>query len=219
MTALPAASAYHDWAPRYFAETAVSHLENLTVSALGLDIGTDPLLDVGCGRARRLDGVNAGLAVGVDLVPRMLEFAAGDTPLAAADVRALPFADATFGMVWCRLVIGHVSELERAYAELGRVCRSGGSVLVTDFHPVAVAAGHRRTYTDRSSRTREIEHFVHLPEAHERAARSAGLLLVARQDARVSPPIRSFYEEAGRLDRYEDQLGLPLVLALVFRAA
>jgi malonyl-CoA O-methyltransferase len=218
MTTLSAASGYQVWAPHY-EETAVSWLEELTVASLGLPPERGRLLDVGCGRARRLEGTSAELAVGVDLVPRMLQCATTDATLAAADVRALPFRDDLFDAVWCRLMIGHLAELERVYAELARVCRSGGTVLVTDFHPDAVAAGHRRTFTDQSSRTWEIEHHVHTPDAHVIAARTAGLSLMARRDGEVSPPIRSFYERAGRVDHYEAQLGLRLVLGLVYRVA
>jgi malonyl-CoA O-methyltransferase len=217
MTALRAADAYHAWAPHYATETAVSRLEAFTVDALDLPSRCAWLLDVGCGLARRLRDTTATNAVGVDLVPRMLQYATTPVPRAAADVRALPFAAAVFDMVWCRLVIGHLAELETAYAELARVCRRGGTVLVTDFHSAAVAAGHRRTFTDATGHTHEIEHFVHTPDAHAEAARRAGLVLSVREDAAVSPPIRSFYEDAGRLHRYEEQLGLPLVLACVYR--
>jgi len=218
MRTLSAASGYHTWAPHY-EETAVSWLEEDTVASLGMPPERGRLLDVGCGRARRLEGTDAALAVGVDLVPRMLQCATTTAPLAAADARALPFRDGMFDAVWCRLVIGHIPELQRVYAELARVCRCGGIVLVTDFHPDAVAAGHRRTFTDESSRTWEIEHHVHTPDAHMLAARSAGLALMARRDGEVSAPIRSFYERAGCLERYEAQLGLRLVLGLVFRIA
>jgi malonyl-CoA O-methyltransferase len=219
MRTLSAATAYHEWAPRYQAETAVSRLEDLTVESLHLPAERGRLLDVGCGPARRLVRAQSSLAVGVDLVPRMLELAPTAVPLVAADVRALPFRTAAFDAVWCRLMIGHVPELGLAYAELGRVCRRGATVLVTDFHPDAVAAGHRRTFTDESDRTREIEHYVHSPRAHEESARRGGLELVTRCDGHVSPPIRSFYEEAGRLDRYEQQRGLSLVIVFVFRVA
>ena len=218
MTILDPATAYRAWAPHY-EETAVSWLEADTVSSLGLTLEQGRLLDAGCGRARPLDGVDASLCVGVDLVPRMLQCAATNAFLAAADVRALPFRDRTFDAAWCRLVIGHVHELAGVYEELARICRRGGTVLVTDFHPDAVAAGHRRTFTDEASRTWEIEHHVHTFGAHLAAAEHAGLTLVARRDGEVSPAIRPFYERAGRLERYDAQVGLRLVLALVFRAA
>jgi malonyl-CoA O-methyltransferase len=217
MTALSPTAGYGLWAPRYTEETATSYLEDRAVRSLPVPRTGGWLLDVGCGTARRLASSDAALAVGVDLTVDMLRCAPARGALAAADVCALPVADASFDRVWCRLVIGHVRALDGAYAELARVCRLGGHVVVTDFHPDAAAAGHRRTFRDGAGLVHEIEHHVHEPMAHGIAARNAGLELVARRDPPVGPPIRAFYSRAGRLDAYESQRGLRLVLALAYR--
>jgi malonyl-CoA O-methyltransferase len=214
---LSPAQGYGLWAPRYAEETAISFLEDAAVRALPIAPLNGSLLDVGCGTARRLASSGAAFAVGVDASIGMLHHAVGGTPLAAADVRALPFADASFSRIWCRLVIGHVAALDAAWAELARVCRPGGHVIVTDFHADAVAAGHRRTFRDDMGVVREIEHHVHDAVAHDRAATRVGLELVARRDELVGPGIRRFYADAGRLGAYEAQRGLPVVLVLVHR--
>ena len=85
-------------------------------------------------------------------------------------------------MVWCRLVLGHLPDLDAAYAELARVCARGGHVVVTDFHPDAAEAGHRRTFRDGDGVVQEVEHHVHTPREHRRAAARAGLTLVQRFD-------------------------------------
>ena len=217
MSTLPAREAYRLWAPRYEAETAVSWLDERVVGTLGPPPAGRRLLDVGCGTGRRLRGAGAALAVGVDLVPEMLAGSGGGGLRAAADLRALPLRAGAFDLVWCRLVVGHLPDLAAAYAELARVCRPGGTVLVTDFHPAAVAAGHRRTFRDAAGATREIEHHVHPAEAHAALAREAGLALRTRMDGCVGPGLRPFYARAGRLAAYREQRGLPLVLALAFR--
>jgi hypothetical protein len=51
-----------------------------------------------------------------------------------------------------------------------------------------------------------------------RSARAAGLTLGSRTDCAVGPAVQRFYLAAGRLDVYEQQRGLPLVLVLGFRA-
>ena len=219
MTTLSARAGYALWAPRYAAETAVSALENEVVRALPLPRACSSLLDVGCGTARRLALAECSLAVGIDLSPAMLVHAVGTHVLAAGDAAALPFADAAFDRVWCRLVIGHVLEVAPVYRELARVCRAGGYVVVTDFHAEAAAAGHRRTFRDDAGALRELEHYVHTHLDHVEAASRAGLELAAYRDGTVGPSIRHFYGEAGRLAAYEEQLGLPLVLALAFRRA
>jgi malonyl-CoA O-methyltransferase len=214
---LSAREAYGLWAAHYQAETATSALEDQVVRAMAIATKGRALLDVGCGIGRRLDASAAPAPVGVDLTPTMLAHAAPGLQLAAADVCALPFATGSFDLVWCRLVIGHVRDLSRAYGELARVCRRGGDVLVTDFHPAAVAAGHRRTFRDAAGTVREIEHQVHSPDDHARAATAVGLAERVRRAGEVGPSIRAFYESTGRLTAYDAQLGLPLVLAFSWR--
>jgi malonyl-CoA O-methyltransferase len=217
VTALSAREGYALWAPRYEIETAISFLEDRLVTALQVPLLNRRLLDAGCGTGRRMCDSGAALAVGVDLTPDMLTRSVAGASLAAADVRALPFPSDSFDVVWCRLVIGHIRELDAAYAELARVCRPGGTLVVTDFHPDAVAAGHRRSFRDLSGQVREIEHYKHDMRAHERIARALGLTLWSRRDAEVGPLVRPFYERARRLAAYERQRGLRIVLALTFR--
>lgn len=90
-------------------------------------------------------------------------------------------------------------------------------MIVTDFHPAAAAAGHRRTFRDGTGRLHEIEHHPRSPETLVAAAAAAGLEPVERVEGRVGPDIRSFYERSGRLAAYAEQEGLPLVLGLSFR--
>ena len=218
MSVLSPARGYALWAPSY-AETAVSALESAAVDSLGVSLRGGRVLDAGCGNGRRLANAREGgaaVAVGVDLTPEMLAQVKGGALLAAADVRALPIADDAFDVVWCRLVLGHVTELDSAYAELARSCALGGTLVVTDFHPAAAEAGHRRTFRDATGEVHELEHHVHPPGAHYLAAARAGLSLRDRRDCTAGDAVRDYYARAGRLDMYERQLGLPLVLALVF---
>lgn len=217
---LPAREAYRLWAPVYDRETAVSALEERVVGELGPSPAGLALLDVGCGTARRLTGPRARFAVGVDLVPAMLAEGrrrgrrAG--ALVAGDVRRLPIRAGAFDLVWCRLVLGHLADLDAAYGELGRVARAGSALVVTDFHPAAAAAGHRRTFRDGGGRLREVEHHVHEASDHLRAARGAGWKERVRVDACPGEPERAVYEAAGRPDLLEAGRAQPLVLAMAF---
>ena len=175
------------------------------------------LLDVGCGDGRRLRDSGAALALGVDLAPQVLAGTPSSNPVVAGDVLALPFASLSFDVVWCRLVIGHVRTMEPAYAELSRVCRMGGAVIVTDISAEAAAAGHRCIRPGPDGMTHDIEHFTHSIERQAVAAFDFGLRLERRQDGVVDPSAMHFYAEAGQLPEYEAQLGLPLVLALLWR--
>lgn len=139
-----------------------------------------------------------------------------DIRVSVADVRALPFPTRTFDVVWCRLVLGHTQRLDPAYQEFFRVTKPGGSLTVTDFHAEAVAAGHVRTFRDVDGVVHAVETQPHTAEDHRQAAASAGFLLTTARDCRVGPEVRNFWLQAGALERYEAQLGTPLLLALRF---
>jgi malonyl-CoA O-methyltransferase len=222
MPALSAIDGYRRWAPGYARETAISALEDKVVSAMTPPLAGRRLLDAGCGVGRRLIDCGAADAVGIDLSSDMLEAGVGLGQVAAGvrtlvgDVRHLPFSDSAFDMVWCRLVLGHLAEIERAYAELARVTVPGGTIVVSDFHPAAHAAGHRRTFRDDDG-VHEVEHYVHDLSVHAGAARAAGLTPTATREAAIGPDVRGFYEEAGRSGLYAAHLDLPVVLAIAFR--
>lgn len=78
--------------------------------------------------------------VAIDLTEQMLRAArasiAGRSKTAvrflAADVDALPFKDASFGVVTCRIAAHHFPELLPAVRQVSRVLRPGGAFLVED---------------------------------------------------------------------------------------
>lgn len=217
---LTPAEAYELWAPAYREETAVSALESRVVQTLLPPLTERRLLDIGCGSARRVRAISdlPALAIGLDLVPAMLRAAGSDasSPLVAGDVRNLPFAEWIFDVLWCRLVLGHVPDLQMPYREMARVSKSPCTLIVTDFHPRAAAAGHSRSFRDVAGRLHEIEHHIHEARDHVDAAARSGWKLVSRVDAPAGMPERPFYEKAGRVRQFEEEADLPLVLALSF---
>jgi SAM-dependent methyltransferase len=111
------------------------------------DFGLAPgsvAVDVGCGEgwhslvlAERFQLS----VIGLDPVPRHIELAsqklaARDTEVARrvrfelGAAESLPLADETVDLVWCRDVLGHVADLDQAYAEFQRVLRVDGRALV-----------------------------------------------------------------------------------------
>ncbi|MFQ5460770.1 MAG: class I SAM-dependent methyltransferase [Anaerolineae bacterium] len=112
------------------------------------------LLDAGCGTGGWLQTLAGWDAFGVDRHPAALALARRRVPgrIARATVTALPFADASFDVVTAVDVLYHeavVSDVA-ALAELGRVVRPGGAVLVQ-----VPAYDWLRSRHDRDVATRE----------------------------------------------------------------
>jgi malonyl-CoA O-methyltransferase len=214
VTKVDAREGYRLWAPTYATETAVSFLDDELAQSMLLGLPQTQLLDAGCGVGRRIQNIPG--AVGMDLSPEMLA-AGGAHNLVAGDVRALPFGPVRFDMVWCRLVLGHLSDPLVAYREFARVCTPGGYIFITDFHPDAFAAGHRRTFNAQQGTVHEIEHYVH--RNHIQLAAKAGLTLLASREGIVGPSVRDFYASGIGLRTYERDLGLRLISAFLFRSS
>lgn len=212
MSLLNAREGYRLWAPSYAAETATSVLDDELASKMLHAVPRQRLLDAGCGVGRRIRDIPE--AIGLDLSVEMLT-AGGARNVVAGDVRAMPFNSGQFDMVWCRLVLGHLADPMPAYMELARVCKPGGYVFVTDFHPDAVAAGHRRTFTAIDGTVYEIEHHVH--RNHVQFARQAGLVQISSCEAAIGPRVQQFYAHGIGPRAYKRDLGLKLVCAFLFR--
>jgi len=102
------------------------------------------ILDLATGSgvlARALEKTNPGATViGADFCAPMLKMARKGslTRLVVADGLMLPFADAVFDVVTVAFGLRNMASFERALAEMGRVLRPGGHVVILDFSlPIA----------------------------------------------------------------------------------
>jgi len=221
MPVLNAAEGYALWAPTYDRETAVSLLEDGLVARLTPPLARCRLLDVGCGTGRRMLVAGAAAATGVEPCREMIAAGApgriGRPGVCVLEghAGALPVPDDAFDVVWCRLVLGHAADLARPYAEMARAVAVGGTVIVSDFHPRASAAGHRRTFRNAAG-LHEIENHPHSLADHVAVAEAAGLVLRSQGDASIGVEVKDLFAAAGLLDVYREQLGLPLVFAMRF---
>ena len=97
----------------------------------------DSFLDAGCGDGRYLRALDAELPeriAGVDISERILETAQAAIPradLRQGNLEALPFDDASFDLVLCTQVIEHVLDAAAGVAELVRVLRGGGRLVIS----------------------------------------------------------------------------------------
>jgi SAM-dependent methyltransferase len=158
------------------------------VQAFVLPGGNERAIDVGCG-AGALALALAPLVrevVGVDRVPELLELARERAPANAqfveGDATELSFDTASFDLAGTLRTLHHVRRPELVIAELARVVRPGGRVLVIDqLAPIDPLEAYP---VDRFERARDPSHARLLPEIDLRQLFEAnGLVLVrSRQD-------------------------------------
>ncbi|HWF17371.1 MAG TPA: methyltransferase domain-containing protein [Acidimicrobiales bacterium] len=91
-----------------------------------------PVLDIGCGPGLDLPELAAGASVGLDASRAMCAVAGRRGTVVNANAMSLPFDDGTFGGVRADRVFQHLEKPDAALAELARVCRPGGKVVLAD---------------------------------------------------------------------------------------
>ncbi len=165
-------------------------------------------LDAGCGTGRHTAALVArGFStLGIDGSPEMLAVARERVPAACfaeGDLRALPAPDASADVVVCALAISHLPDLG-AVAELGRVLRPGGTLVLSNPHPLATALLGARAWCRTPDGERvEVPEVAHPVGAYLEAFAAAGLVA----EACAEPP---YGEQDGPV------AGLPA--AIVWRA-
>lgn len=114
------------------------------------------VLDIACGAAHAAEiaAPHVRQVVGIDITPSLLDL--GSSRLRDREIpnvllqnslaTALPFVDSSFDLVFCRNSIHHFSEPPLVVAEMARVCRSGGRIVLSDM--VAPTAGLRDAFDD-----------------------------------------------------------------------
>lgn len=96
----------------------------------GQFLGPGRVLDLGCGTGHSFELLAPRESVGVDVDARSLADQA--RPTVVADMRSLPFGDATFDSVACMHAIEHVPDAAAVLAEAVRVLRDDGvAIFVT----------------------------------------------------------------------------------------
>ena len=96
--------------------------------------------------------------------------------------------------------------------EVARVLKPAGTLLYSDFHPAAAAAGHTRTFKDEHHQTYILPHAVHELESQRTAAAAAGFRVLGMYQARAGIELTDRFP--GCEDFYRRWHGLPLVLVV-----
>ena len=184
-------------------------------------------LDAGCGDGRYLAAIASSAQsprriVGSDLSERILDTARAATAprnveLVQANLEALPFDDGSFDVVLCAQVIEHVLDVRAALAELARVLRVGGTLVLTtdnerNLVTRALHLGRLRKqagfdFPHRDFRATELRVLVE----------GAGLRTTHQETFRFIAPVRAPQRLLNALDEHLPEHGVGDILALVAR--
>jgi SAM-dependent methyltransferase len=161
--------------------------------------GAEDVLDVGCGiggPSRFLAKAFGCRVTGLDLTAEFVEVAsmlarrtglAGKVNYRQGDALDLPFADASFDLVWSQNAAMNIADRDRLYAEMRRVLKPAGKLAIQD---VAAGPGGEPYYPTPWAKDKSIS-FLFPPQITREKLERAGFRVLAWHD-----PTRESLEQA-----------------------
>lgn len=227
------------WWQEGFSDGAdVEYREQILPIASELLSGCQRVLDVGTGEgqlARLLLEQGADFVVGIDRSLGQIREAAarsdGRRWMLQADAQALPFRSRYFDGVVACLVLDHVPDLGRAFADIAEVLEPGGRFVILTNHPLLQTPGSGwiddqildppeqywrvGPYLEELSEVDEVEPGVHITFFHRTISTYVNLLVEHGFDLQQMlepPPPEGFLAAA---PEYRDASRIPRLLAML----
>jgi ubiquinone/menaquinone biosynthesis C-methylase UbiE len=214
---------YDRWASIYDGEdNPLVALEQPRVAQLLGDVTGLAVADIGCGTGRhalRLAAAGARVTA-IDFSKEMLDKARGKPGAAGVHfvrhdlVEPLPFDASWFDRVVCGLVLEHIADPGFLLAEMKRICRPAGFLVVSAMHPAMMLRGITARFTDpQSGRETRPQSYPHQVSDYVMAAVRAGLTLDHLSEHAVDLAL------AERSPRARKYLGWPMLLVMRLKAS
>jgi len=199
---------FDDWPEKYdqWFQTPIGKLVKACEAELLRDLlrpaEDDLLLDVGCGTGIFTYDILAvgSRIVGMDISAPMLAAAADrfrtrNFAALAGDMRNLPFRDGSFDKVYSMTAIEFVADAARPVAELDRVTRTGGTVVLTTLNRLSPWADTRLKKAKEGHELFQSIHF-RTPEEIRRLVPGEADVRTAIHFSKEDDPVQARRKEA-----------------------
>lgn len=221
--------AYDLWAENYDAQPGnlMLDLDELLFSGLldAIEIKNKVVADIGCGTGRHWEKIlKAGPAnlTGFDVSPGMLnklkeKFPAAETNV-ITDNRFSTIEDYTYDIIVSTLTVAHIENIEEALEAWCRILKFEGDIIITDFHPDALAFGGKRTFKHHNKQI-AVRNLVHPTGTIKDILLRNDFQLLAEYEKQVDESVKHYYAEKNAGVVYEKFKGFPIIYGMHFRRA
>lgn len=178
------------------------------------------IADVGCGTGRhwsKLYEKKPARLLGFDVSQGMLDRLKAKYPQATTTLLSdstLPGLNtASCDLVISTLTIAHIPDPEAALTEWNRVLKTGGQILLTDYHPEALSKGGQRTFRDKG-KVIAVRNHIHPISTIKKIAEKLGLVVLQTVEQQIDQSMRPWYEKQNAIPLFERYLGVPIIYGI-----
>jgi Methylase involved in ubiquinone/menaquinone biosynthesis len=216
--------AYNIWASNYDKQphNLMLALDELVFSELLNEVLVQgkTIADIGCGTGRHWQKMldkNPGKITGFDVSEGMLKILHNKFPNANTHLLTGHIlndtADNDFDILVSTLSIAHIADAEAALKEWCRVLKPGGDLIITDYHPEALAKGGKRTFKNNQELI-TIKNHVHTIESIKTIAGQLHLKIIRLIEKPIDDSVKSYYEKQDALAIYEAWKNVPIIYGI-----
>ncbi|WP_158797185.1 class I SAM-dependent methyltransferase [Pedobacter sp. L105] len=205
--------AYDLWSQNYDAQPGnlMLDMDEEIFSRLlrGINLKNKRVADIGCGTGRHWAKIfqrDPLTLTGFDVSAGMLNRLQEKFPKAyiskITDNLFSTTADAAYDVILSTLTVAHIENIEEALQSWSRILKKNGEIIITDFHPDALAFGGKRTFEHRKKQI-EVQNYVHYIHDIEGILLKNNFHIVKREEKIVDEWVRHYYVSKNALPVYE----------------
>lgn len=219
--------AYNLWSENYDAQPGnlMLDLDEVVFAELlaGVNIIDKKVADIGCGTGRHWPKVfrnNPADLTGFDVSPGMLSRLQAKFP----DAHTHQITDNLFSnipahaydVILSTLTVAHIEDIDEALQAWCRILKDKGDIIITDFHPNALAFGGKRTFEHHQTQI-AVQNFVHYVAEIEDILLKNNFHIVNKVEKQVDESVRHYYAAKNALPVYEKFKGSRIIYGIHLR--
>ena len=221
--------AYDLWSAEYDMQpdNLMLHLDGKLFSYLFSQVNVKgrQVADIGCGTGRHWPLIfskePAGLT-GFDVSGGMLKkltekYPAAHTSLITDNLFS-GIADAAYDLIISTLTVAHIEDIDEAIHAWSRLLKSGGEIIITDFHPHTLASGGKRTFKHNKA-VIAVRNYVHPIYTIKEALLKNNFYLLSQEEIKIDDDMKSFYARQNAMHVFEKYKGFPVIYGIHLKKA
>lgn len=190
-----------------------------------IDLNNKTVADIGCGTGRHWQTLVSGgpaKLLGFDISEGMLailqqKFKQAQT-YRLLNNKLAQLENGSCDLLISTLTIAHIENAEEALLEWTRVLKPGGDIIITDYHPIALAKGGKRTFKHNDD-TVSIKNYIHPIEEITALAKQLQLQVIRSVEKNVDQSMKHYYEKQHALNIFENWNGIPIIYGMHLKKA
>lgn len=223
-TQTEAAPAYDLWADKYDQQPGNLMMdldEEIFRKMLEDTAVTDKVVvDVGCGTGRhwqKIRQLQPSRLIGYDVSKKMLnrlrdKYFTAEVYLSTGYMMP-QLKDDSVDLLISTLTIAHIEKFEKAFTEWKRVLKKGGEMILTDYHPEALARGAKRTFLHKGKIV-SIKNYIHSTNKIRLLAEQLGFEEIRFVEKVIDDSVRSYYEKQHAVHLFEQYKNTPIIYGI-----